>query len=437
MPSRLTEKKIRGFSKPKTQTDILHERTPAAGLRLASSGSKIWFYMYRSPTEREPNGAPKQRRVYLGYHPSGRRPDRATQGPDLPPLTVEEFERAYDILRGKLASGIDPRTDKEVSPEVARYVSPDTLPSWLQGLFQAGYLEGSFGALMAEYFLNQAQAKLRPRSLQGYVATAKTHLRGWIAYQPSEITDRVVRSLLSKVEARAPQGVRPVKKVVSNIFEYGLAHWHLPLNPTRGIQVLVKKGRRDRWLSDAELVTTLATFDRLTDRKAADVYLLILASLCRPGEAAYVRAEDLLRLNGERVWRIQAKNGRDFLIPLLGPIGEILYRRYLEVGGQGPLFWASNRTKDYPSELRNANAEFRALSELKNVRPHDWRRTGRTHLPSLGVLDAVSEALLNHSKAEIEGTYNLYEYWEERKDALRRWQEKLARLQSGALESAA
>jgi hypothetical protein len=48
-----------------------------------------------------------------------------------------------------------------------------------------------------------------------------------------------------------------------------------------------------------------------------------------------------------------------------------------------------------------------------------------------------SEALLNHSKAEIEGTYNLYEYWEERKEALRRWQETLARLQSGALESAA
>jgi integrase len=176
-------------------------------------------------------------------------------------------------------------------------------------------------------------------------------------------------------------------------------------------------------------VTTLATFDRLSDRKAADVYHLILASLCRPGEAAYVRAEDILRVNGE--------NGRDFLIPLLGPIGEILNRRCLEVGGQGPLFWGGNRTKDYPPELRGANAEFRALSELKNVRPHDWRRTGRTHLPALGVLEAVSEALLNHSKGEIEGTYNLYEYWQERKEALRRWQDKLSRLQSGALESAA
>ena len=52
--------------------------------------------------------------------------------------------------------------------------------------------------------------------------------------------------------------VRPVKKVVSNVFEYGRAHRHLTVNPTRGIQILVKKGKRDRWLSDLELVTTLA-----------------------------------------------------------------------------------------------------------------------------------------------------------------------------------
>jgi integrase len=437
MPVRLTEKKIRSFSKPQTQKDILHEKNPAAGLRLAPSGSRIWFYMYRSPTLREPSGAAKQRRIYLGYHPSGRRPHRPTQGPDLLPLSVEEFERAYDILRGKLASGIDPQDNGEVSPEVARFVTPSTLPPWLQGLFRGGYRQGTFAELMAEYFLNHAQAKLSPRSLLGYKQTAQTYLADFHPRKPSEISEHDVRSLLSKVEKRAPQMVRGVKKVLSGIFEYGRVHWHLTVNPTRGIRVLVKKGKRDRWLPDAELVTTLATLDQLTDRKAADVYLLILASLCRPSEAAYVRTEDILSLNGERVWRIQAKNGRDFLIPLIGPIGEILNRRCLETGGKGPLFWAGRPTKDYPPELKQANAEFRRLSELKNVRPHDWRRTGRTHLPALGVSEAVAEAILNHAKGEIEGTYNLYEYWEERKEALRRWQDKLVRLKSGISACAA
>ncbi|HEV7508510.1 MAG TPA: hypothetical protein VGS07_26755 [Thermoanaerobaculia bacterium] len=64
---------------------------------------------------------------------------------------------------------------------------------------------------------------------------------------------------------------------------------------------MVKKAKRDRWLSDGELATALWACDELSDRKAADVYRLILYSMCRPGEAAYVCAEDLLMSNGERV----------------------------------------------------------------------------------------------------------------------------------------
>jgi integrase len=159
----------------------------------------------------------------------------------------------------------------------------------------------------------------------------------------------------------------------------------------------------------------------------------------RPGEAAYVCAEDLLMSNGERVWRINGKNGHEFLVPLLGTIGEILNRRCLEVGGRGPLFWARDSRSTYPQPLRLANVEFQRLSGLglENIRPYDFRRTGRTHIPALGVLDSVAEALLKHVKGEIEGTYNLYNYWPERKQALGLWHEKLTRLESEAHQRAA
>jgi len=53
---------------------------------------------------------------------------------------------------------------------------------------------------------------------------------------------------------------------------------------------------------------------------------------------------------------------------------------------------------------------------LQDIRPHDLRRTGRTHVSGLGIRDEVGEALLNHAKEAIRGTYNLYSYWmEERK----------------------
>ncbi len=58
--------------------------------------------------------------------------------------------------------------------------------------------------------------------------------------------------------------------------------------------------------------------------------------MCRPGEASGIRAEDVISLNGERVWKVaDPKNSQDFIIPLFGPIGEVIDRRLALVGGKG------------------------------------------------------------------------------------------------------
>jgi len=431
--TKLTEKKVRGLAATGTAYDILHDRTPSAGLRLTTLGAKIWFYLYRSPTVRDERGQPKQRRAYLGFHPSGRRPDRQPGGRDLDAMTVEQFERAYDVFRGELARRCDPQRPGAVAAEVARFVGPRDVPEFVRPLYPDGYREGSFAALLVDYFLHYALVNLKARTAEGYRHAAKSFASVLGHRVPCEITDQDCRAILTTVERRAPQMVWSVKKVLSSIFEYGRSYWHLSGNPVRGLRVSVKRGKRDRWLTDDELTTCFATFRGLGDPRAADVYRLILYSMCRPGEAAYVRAEDVLVSNGERVWRIRAKNGKEFLIPLLGPIGEILERRCAEVGASGPLFWPGDQDERYPQALRNANAEFRRLSKLENIRPHDFRRTGRTHLPALGVPESVSEALLNHVKDELEGTYNLYTYWPERKRALSLWHEKLSGLEGEAV----
>lgn len=52
---------------------------------------------------------------------------------------------------------------------------------------------------------------------------------------------------------------------------------------------------------------------------------------------------------------------------------------------------------------------------------HDMRRTARTHMAALGVDRFVAERALNHKLRDVEGVYNQYDYFEERKDALVRW----------------
>ena len=123
-------------------------------------------------------------------------------------------------------------------------------------------------------------------------------------------------------------------------------------------------------------------------------------------------AEEISTVNGEGNWKIRYKVDRDHLVPLVGPIAEILKRRCQEVGGKGALFWPDvDRTQEYPQELRKATAELKKLTGLQDFRPNDCRRTMRSHIESLGVRREVGEALLNHAKGEIEGTYAFYDYW--------------------------
>jgi integrase len=68
------------------------------------------------------------------------------------------------------------------------------------------------------------------------------------------------------------------------------------------------------------------------------------------------------------------------------------------------------------------------LPDIDNFTIHDFRRTARTHLASLGVDPIVAERCLNHRIRGIEGIYNRHQYYNERKNALTLWQNKLVKL---------
>jgi hypothetical protein len=59
---------------------------------------------------------------------------------------------------------------------------------------------------------------------------------------------------------------------------------------------------------------------------------------------------------------------------------------------------------------------------------HDVRRTMRTRLTQLRVQTEVAEATIGHGKRGLERHYNLYEYADEKHDALERWAQWLNNL---------
>lgn len=66
--------------------------------------------------------------------------------------------------------------------------------------------------------------------------------------------------------------------------------------------------------------------------------------------------------------------------------------------------------------------------EIDAFVPHDLRRTGRTTLARLGVTPFIGERVINHSKDALEETYDLWDYFDEKRDALERLEKYLLRL---------
>lgn len=60
----------------------------------------------------------------------------------------------------------------------------------------------------------------------------------------------------------------------------------------------------------------------------------------------------------------------------------------------------------------------------------DLRRTARTNMARVGVIEEVAEEVVNHKKSGIVGIYNKYRYDKEKEIALTKWEE-LLRLRIG------
>src|SRR5437879_9410671 len=56
---------------------------------------------------------------------------------------------------------------------------------------------------------------------------------------------------------------------------------------------------------------------------------------------------------------------------------------------------------------------------------HDIRRTVRSHLSRLKVTEEAREAVMAHARPGIKGTYDLYDYLDEKREALELWAARL------------
>jgi len=106
------------------------------------------------------------------------------------------------------------------------------------------------------------------------------------------------------------------------------------------------------------------------------------------------------------------------------PLSELAVEVITSQPRRGPNVFTINGIR--PMTVHQIKARLDRETGIKDWRLHDLRRTMRSGLAELGVSYEIAERVIGHAMPQLERTYNVFAYREEKRAALERWAHHLA-----------
>lgn len=362
---------------------------------VRSSGSPYWMLRYSADG--------KRREVTLGQYPQ---------------MSLASAREQAVMARQGIRTGVDPIREK------AKLALP-RLDS-VEHLFQ-------------DWYDTDLSLRLKHPNIPKRIYRKDIHpILG--AYRVDEVTPREVRAVLQKLQSSdRPTIANDALLYMKQLFRHGIKLGLCQINPAAPFTVSDAGGietSRDRTLTLEELGQAFRVFKENINSFGRDNYLaccLFLVLGVRKSELCEARWEefDLIK----RVWDLpqeRSKTGAAISIPL--PDQAVEWLNVLKGHACGspyvfPARRASNRPHMGPDTLNRAISKLFGREPGRKVQPpnkmgdlqhftiHDLRRTFRSLAAAEGVPSHVAERCLNHKLKGVEGIYDRYDYFDERKIA--------------------
>ena len=223
------------------------------------------------------------------------------------------------------------------------------------------------------------------------------------------------------------------------MYNWAIDQGMLETTPFLGVKRPAPKNKKDRALSDKEIKTLWHELDAadMSDEIRRALKLTLVTGQ-RPGEVIGMHAHEIT----DSWWTIPKEKTKNkkahrvyltaLALELIGPL-ESTDPKTGETKPKTYLFPCPHKTKEKPIQegamghVLRSNFEAKKISVAKFT-PHDLRRTAVTHLARLKVPLEWRERVVNHLPKELDATYNLYEYDEEKETSMKRWEEELLRI---------
>lgn len=387
---------------------IWDERLPGFGLKITPKGRRSYVVQYR------PRGRTQARRITLGVHGA--------------PWTTDKAREAAEGLLLRVRNGEDPVESDRAARAAADAAAVDAA-------------EGRFEAVLDSFIQLYARPKNR-RWEDARRIIAHDALPAWRERPVRSITRRDVVALMDGVSRRSPSSARALYAQLRRMFGWCVERALIDQSPCMGLRGPAPIPSRNRWLRDEE-VRLLWRALELNGGPLEPLFKLLLLTGQRREEVTGMRWVEIDLERAE--WVIPAersKNAAEHAVDLTPPVLAILRaqpRRHALVfttTGSTPL---SNHAK-YRQRLLQRMQALRAEEAAARGEPpvkivdwtvHDLRRTAATGMAARGTPPHVIEAVLNHrsgSRGGLVAVYQHYDHRSERKRALKKWSDHVARL---------
>ena len=366
---------------------------PGLALRINGKGLKTWTVHVRL------HG--KQKRITLG---------------DWPAMGVAEARDRAREAKAWVKAGIDPATVKAAEQESA------------EAAVEAE-AQRTFGVIAERYITRECQSRdkdggrrlTRGREIEALIR--RELLPVWSDKPMEKIRKRDVIAVTDAlVDAGKPAAANKVHEFAGRIFRWAHTRDEIDINPIAGMVVPTPKVRRQRALSEAEIKAVWEAADDLGYPFGRFVQLLLLTGQRRT-EVSEMRWREIDL--GKREWSIPAertKSNRKHIVPLADMALALLEAlpRFENEDGEDFVFTTTASRRPIADHNRT-KARLDEACGFTDWRLHDLRRSVRTHMTRLGVADVVAQRVLNHAPRGMDAIYNVYQYLDERRDALERW----------------
>ncbi len=247
---------------------------------------------------------------------------------------------------------------------------------------------GTVGALVAAYLASTEFRELAETTRRHYIAALERirELCGDCAVEA--VTPQVVQALKQEMATTAWQA-NAVLRVLRLLFNFGIQHGLCERNPAAKFRQLRTPPRQRIWSRD-EVERFLEACERLGRPSMALAVKLALWTAQRQGDILRLRWEDwdggLLRIR-------QGKTGRLVVVPVVGPLAEVLER----APRRAEVIVADERGRPWQADnFRHVFRKIARAAGVEGVRFSDLRRTAIVRLAEAGCTTAEIAAISGH-----------------------------------------